>query len=99
MKDTHSRLQEVFHTARDASPDIEKVAPGFEKRVQRRIAQRTQKRSRENVNFYALAWRAVPVCALASLAVFALAFVLANGDSAPLSLALYSDPSLFLAMY
>lgn len=94
----NTRLDELFRKLKQASPDSTALEQGFEQRVLQRLTRRSRTPERRQQHFYTLAWRAVPVCALISLAVFLFSAALAPKPSV---LALIENEStlLFLAMY
>ncbi len=92
------KLQKFFEEVRESAPDTRNLEQGFEQRVLRRLAARNN-RPQPAQSFLALAWRAVPVCALASLLLAAGALLLAPDQQSAFTLADFNTASVMLAMY
>lgn len=91
-------LRKFFNEVRESAPNTRDLEQGFEQRVLCRLATRSSQ-PQPTQNFFALAWQAVPVCALASLLLAAGAMLLAPEQPAAVTLTDFDTAAVMLAMY
>ncbi|THB66261.1 MAG: hypothetical protein D6E12_10940 [Desulfovibrio sp.] len=97
MGNKHEAVDTLFRQARLTGLDTRPLEPGFEERVLRRIEQDKMATPQPRMEpFFAMTWRALPVCGL--IAVLAVAEVMAAQPVKLLDMALSAYPQLTLLL-